>query len=578
MRLRTRLLTSAAVVGSLVVPLVPSAPAGAAPAPVSPEIQAAVDWLTTQQKEDGGFESTTLGGFETPDAILGLAAAGQASTTWDEGDALAAVEAVTTGGKDALDAVDDWVDTVQADGTATAGTKAQQAAKVIVLVTVPLGLDATDFDPSDDSPTAVDLVATIEAGAGDGSYPGLTSTGKAYAVWALAALGEDVPAGLVGALLAGQQANGGFNYMGDPAYTGFDPDITATVVTALQVAGETPFTNASARRAVTALGLRQRWNGEWAGEYDSGNPNSTAVSVLAATAICGTAASSIWRDTFEPRLAGVPYPSPITALLKRQDEATGRFTSPSDGWGVNSFATSQAIQGLAAAAGRFPYGVGQDTPCDTPPTVSANRRVVNALYVDLLVRPADAAGADFWEAQFAAGVRPALLAKRFTGTPEYRGQTVERLYRTYLGRGAWPGERQAWAPQIAAGRRLDVIAAILASDEYYDATGFGSPTDETWAAALYEDLTGRPAGPGDTDGILDLLESGLSRGQVTRRILRTPEGTSLIVLDTYRQLLRRNPGPGERAYWTGELARGMSPEQVVYHVAGSAEYRALTQA
>ncbi len=46
---------------------------------------------------------------------------------------------------------------------------AQQAAKVIDLVVAPLGLDATDFDPSDDSAAPVDLVAALQAGAGPGS-------------------------------------------------------------------------------------------------------------------------------------------------------------------------------------------------------------------------------------------------------------------------------------------------------------------------------------------------------------------------------------------------------------------------
>jgi len=580
MRLRTRLLTSAAVLGTLVVPLVPGAPTGAAPTPRStPAIDAAVAWLETQQQADGGFEVGMFPGFETPDAILALASAGQTSEDWDTEEALAAVEAVTTGGetpKDALDSVDDWVDSVQGS-EASAGAKAQQAAKVIVLVTEPLGLDETDFDPSGDTETVVDLVGAINAAQGDGSFPGVTSTGKAYVVWAFAALDITVPPALFTAIAAGQQANGGFNFAGDPSGTGFDPDVTAAVVSALATAGKTTANDATLRKAVIGLGLQQRWNGEWAGEFDDGNPNSTAVTVEAMVAMGAPPEFPCWRNAADLRLSGLPYPSPIEALEARQDEATGRFTSPSDGFGVNTFATSQAIQGLAAAEGQWPY---EGAGC-TALEASGNRRTVHALYIDLLVRLADPAGADYWTQQFDGGMKPALLAKRFTGTPEYAGRVVERLYQQYLGRSATPQERETDGGVIIAGRRLDLIAALLASQEYYDNTAptfpSGPATNETWAEAMFQSITGRPAGPGDVDFILDQLEAGKTRLQITRSILRTREGLGVLVRELYRQLLRRNPSAADRAFWGDQLARGVSSERLVTLIAGSAEYRASTQ-
>ena len=583
MRLRTRLLTSAAVLGTLVVPLVPGAPAGAAPTPRStPAIDDAVAWLETQQQADGGFEVGMFPGFETPDAILALASAGQTSEDWDTEEALAAVEAVHTDPvgampRDALDSVDDWVDSVQGS-EATVGAKAQQAAKVIVLIAAPLGLDEADFDPSGDTEAAVDLLGAIDAAQGDGSFPGVTSTGKAYVVWAFAALEITVPEGLLAAIAVGQQANGGFNFSGDPTGTGFDPDVTAAVVSALAMAGRTTANDATLRKAVIGLGLQQRWNGEWAGEFDDGNPNSTAVTVLAAAALCGPDVDEpSWRDAADERLSGVPYPSPTEALLDRQDDATGRFTSPSDGFGVNTFATSQAIQGLAAAEGMTPY----ETASCTSGGALGNRRTVHALYVDLLVRLADPAGADYWTLQFDGGMKPALLAKRFTGTPEYAGRVVERLYQQYLGRSATPQEREANAGLVTSGRRMDLIAALLASQEYYDNTAptfpSGPATNETWAEALFLSITGRPAGPGDVDFILDQLEAGKTRLQITRSILRTREGLGVLVRELYRQLLRRNPSAADRTYWGNELARGVSPERLVTLIAGSAEYRASTQ-
>ena len=95
---------------------------------------------------------------------------------------------------------------MQGDAAASNASKASQAAKVIVLVTEPLGMDPQDFDPSDDTAEPVDLVGALTAAGGDGgSFPGLAFGGKVYAGWALAALAGDgtvatrpaVPTGLL---------------------------------------------------------------------------------------------------------------------------------------------------------------------------------------------------------------------------------------------------------------------------------------------------------------------------------------------------------------------------------------------
>ena len=46
-----------------------------------------------------------------------------------------------------------------------------------------------------------------------------------------------------------------------------------------------------------------------------------------------------------PAKAGDPYVSPTAWLVDQQAE-DGHLTSPNDGWGLNTFATSQGIQAL----------------------------------------------------------------------------------------------------------------------------------------------------------------------------------------------------------------------------------------
>jgi hypothetical protein len=578
MRLRTRLLTSAAVVGTLVVPLVPSAPAGAAP---TEAIDDAVAWLETQQQADGGFDTGGFPGFETPDAIFALAAAGQADGTWSTAEALSAVEAVTTGGgtpKDPLDGVDAWVDSVQG-GSGAASVKAQQAAKVIVLVTAPLGLDPTDFDPSGNSASDVDLVAALEAGAGPGlDYPGVPLAQKVYVIWALAALAAPVPNALRTAVVEAQQANGGFNFFGNPALHGFDPDITAAAVIALTEAG-LPATAEVIERALTGLGFQQRWDGEWAGEFDDGNPNSTALVMLAAAAVGADPATSCWRDRNEPGMVGVPFRSPEAAILRAQAD-DGHMTSPSDAFGANTFATSQSIQALMAAEGVAFYR--SLSSCTVAP-ISDDLRLAQAMYVDILLRVSEPGGAPYWATQFANGLPPALLAKRFVGTPEYGRRVVTRLSLAYLERPATPTEQSAGAPTVAAGRRFDVGATILGSEEYYTFTkpSFpedAPPTKESWAAAVFPATLGRSIAPGDQAFVDAQLVAGRTRAQIARKLLLSQEGRNHAVRQMYEQLLRRQPFAADLQYWTGELGRGVSPERLVTLIVGSAEYRSLTQA
>jgi hypothetical protein len=573
--MRTRLLATVGLTAALVVPTL-VAPCGA-PAGAADPLGDAVAWLADQQQADGGFDVAGFPGFETPDAVLALAATGQTGAEWDTDEALAAVEAVTTGGetpKDALDALDDWVDDVQLGPNSTPADKAQQAAKVIALVIVPLGLDATDFDPAGDSGAAVDLQAALGAGGGvDGDYATLPFAGRAYALWALAALGTTAPPNLVADVLAAQAPNGSWNYQGDPELPGFDVDTTAIVAIALSVAGTG---GSDVSQAAAGLGLRHTWDGEWPGEFDDGNPNSTALVMLMARTRGSDPDTPCWRDANEIRANGVPYPSPVASIERRQ-VAEGRITSPNDGWGINTFATSQAIQGLAAAEGAWPYTPPGDCPSFS---LGDHRRLVNAHYADLLGRYSDEAGADYWEGQLAGGAAPALVSKRLTGTPEYGRRVASRLAERYLGRPATAPEYEVQGQVIRRGGRLDVAAAILGSQEYFEGTVFPptEPTNATWIDAVYPDTVGRPADVAGRAWALGQLEAGRTRTQVARTLLGSTEGLRLMVTGFYNDLLRRGVDPAGRDFWVGQIRQGRSPEGLVLLIAGSGEYVAKTAA
>jgi len=289
-------------------------------------------WLKSRQLPDGSFEVAGFPGFETPDAVLAIAEAAQLQLGWSVDQARAAAQATQTNGNSALNAIDDYADS---------GLGAGQAAKVAVLVARPLGFSATAFDPDGDG--AVNLRAIIDAAhQPTGSYGALNAT--LYAAIAKATLGG-VPADTLAHIRAAQEAGGGWNFAGDPtgAAAAADVDTTALAIQALAsaaVAGN----DADLRQGLTYLANQHRPTGAWQ-SFGTDDPNSTAVAMVAITAAGFDPTRPCWRDVAVPALSGTPYTSPVT-WMRADQLPSGQFASPNDAFGVNTFATSQSIQGL----------------------------------------------------------------------------------------------------------------------------------------------------------------------------------------------------------------------------------------
>jgi hypothetical protein len=290
-------------------------------------------YLKSRQLPGGSFEVAGFPGFETPDAILAIGEAAQTAATWNPKQARDAVYAQVTGtGNSALHATDDFADS---------GLSAGQAAKLVVLVTRPLGLSATRFNPDKDTPA--DLPAIIDGGhQPSGSYGAFNAT--LYAAIAKRTLGG-VPADTVAFIKAAQQANGGWDFGGDPTGANAAPDVdtTALAIQAL-VASGVGRGDPRLRAGLAFLARKQRAVGAWQ-SFGANDPNSTAVAMFAITAAGYDPTMSCWRDKAVPALAGRPYSSPVT-WLRGDQLPSGRFKSPNDQFGINTAPTSQAVQAL----------------------------------------------------------------------------------------------------------------------------------------------------------------------------------------------------------------------------------------
>jgi len=325
-------LLGALVLGSVAL----GAPLWAAGAPQPSASSAAVDkalaWLKPQQLPDGGFEVAGSPGFETPDAVLAIAEAAQTGTTWNKATALAAVKAVTKNGKSPLDALDTFADS---------GIDAGKAAKLILLVVEPLGLDPHHFDPAGNGGSGSDLVAKLGSPGPNGSFGVFNAT--LYGALAEQLLNGSVPSTTTALIRDSQQANGGWGFSGDKTKTDVDVDTTALAVEALVAAGVPP-TDPALQHALTMLATNQNADGSWT-TFGAHDPNSTALGAIAIVTAGYDPTTACWRDTFANARTGTAYTSP-DAFVVSQQGADGRVKSPNDSFGVNTFATSQAIEGL----------------------------------------------------------------------------------------------------------------------------------------------------------------------------------------------------------------------------------------
>ena len=336
-RLASSSILALLVAGALVAP-----PAGA-----DTTTQAAVDWVVQRQEADGGFEVADFPAFETPDAILAIAENAQTGATWDTQTAFDAVQSHDGNGGEPGGTPLDWVDDYLAETPPDAGI----AAKFIVLIAGPLGLDPAAFDPAGDG-DPIDLVAVMDAGEDPESH----SYGDGflnYTLFALLAhpiLERPAPADTLGYLRGAQQASGGWSYDGASSGTDVDVDSTARAINAL-LANGVPLGDATVAKGMKYLADQHQASGAWQ-FFGADDTNTTAMGLIGITAAGWRPGTSCWRTSSSSAASGA-YVNPAAWLRTQQvttgdAEDLGRFLSPNDGFGPepNTSATTQAVQAL----------------------------------------------------------------------------------------------------------------------------------------------------------------------------------------------------------------------------------------
>jgi len=283
-------------------------------------VDKALAWMRTQQQDDGSFSA----GFGSPvattlDALLAGAAAGVDVSGWRT-----APENPSTA---------DYLAANVSSFATTGGSAGKLLAAVIAA-----GHDPYWFGGQD-------LVALLQAkGNLAGTYDD-SAPGQAWAILGLAAAQRTIPPAAISALVALQQADGGWE--SGPGW-GTDSNTTAFALQALVAAG-TPITGSVVLKGIGYLREQQASTGGFTYSKAFGtaaDANSTALALQALVAAGQDPIGSAWRK------GGV---SALDDLLLLQ--LSGGAFEWQAGNGANLLATVQAIPGVLGRP--FPYrGVG----------------------------------------------------------------------------------------------------------------------------------------------------------------------------------------------------------------------------
>jgi hypothetical protein len=513
------------------------APAGAATPPTGKErADLAAAWILDQQQADGGFELAGFPGFETPDVVLALAAHANISGPWVPAEALTAVRAAQTdGGLDALDAIDALIEDEATPESDAAGAR---AAKIAAIVAQPLGLSTTAFDPASDG-GLVDLEARIDVHAQpDGSYDfGAQFNGALYTAIAIAGSGSDVPAGLVSQIRAAQRGDGSWDYTGTGGATGSDVDTTALALIALRSA-RVATTDADVVEGIEWLAGTQQASGAWQ-SFGTDDPNSTSLAAMALTDQRIDLTTSGWRTTYGAPVSGT-YVSPYTWLTSQQ-QTDGRIASPNDGFGVNTFPTSQTLQ---AQAGQWYAALEMEALVDAWSLVLASPAATPATGYGL----ADIGGLG---GNASVKVARTVAAGAVVNGLDGRKAAAADLFQQAFGRTIDPSGSAYWSAKLATLSRPEVLARLTGSSEFYRRAGGTIPS---FVDKVYVSVLGRNPDPSGRAYWIKKLQGGTSVQAVARSLTASNEYRRKQVDAAYLRVLDRAPSADERTYWTARIA------------------------
>jgi hypothetical protein len=463
-----RSVVAGAILATLLgLPLVlTAAPASAAPLTDSQRATAALEYLLAAQRADGSIDGS-LG--ETADFVIGTAAAGYDPATLYG----------CAGGTGAIGFL-----ATASDGAAADAAKTGKA----ILAVVAAGGDPSGF-------AGRNLFARLTAlyDASSGAYGDGSTFSQAFAILALEASGQTVPAAALTELLALQDSDGSWSYGTTPVAAGDgDTNSTAIALMALDAAGD----HAADSTGLAYLHSQQLGDGGFPYQNASAwgppvsDPDSDSI-VLQALIAAGQDPEAVsWSQGS----------STVLTHLRAGQETDGGYAYP--GMAENGFTTSQVPAALVRAPYAAPvhWTAGQSLPTDVCPSPSPT---------------AGAASSASPTAAPAASPSPtAAPAASPTATPTARPTVRPALKRTARPTArptAIPTDEPVASPTSGPETPiLTVTATPAATDVAAAAAATEVPTADVAGATSHGDALSPSAAGGSSDGLPTPLLYGMA--------------------------------------------------------------------
>ncbi len=225
------------------------------------------------------------------------------------------------------------------------------------------------------------------------------------------------------------------------------------------------------------------------------------------------------------------------------------------------------------------YLVPPPQPIDT----SANALFVDQLFLQLLGRPADDAGRNYFTALLDQGndnrfLTPAQqqqvarmqVVQLIQSSVEYRTEEVQNLYQSILDRPADTAGLNAWVAFLGnGGTEQQVEEEIMGSAEF---VGLNGGTASSFVTAVYNELLGRDPDPAGGAAWVNLLNGGASTESVVTGVLLSAESATLTTDDFFADFLSRQPDTVGQSYYVNALMSGVSNEYLIMFIVSSQEF------
>ena len=210
----------------------------------------------------------------------------------------------------------------------------------------------------------------------------------------------------------------------------------------------------------------------------------------------------------------------------------------------------------------------------SPTPLTPHEQYVEAVYNDVLARPADPAGLTFWAHELDAGMPISSVAQSIAHSHEYYARfVIEPNFEKLLGRPADDATLNSLASMMESGLTdQQVEGSLLASNEFWTNAGATAPG---WVGKVYQTLFGRAPDPSGLAFWEEALSAGETYSQVAQAIAASQENNTQLIEADYSHYLGRAADPAGLAAWLNQFTAGRTNEDVIAGFTGSLEYYAL---